>query len=139
MVKIIDILKEDTSLYTFVQMLKLTGVFGDLSGKGPFTVFVPENDAFGKIPSGKLTEIMDDIKFMRDVLHYHIVAGEFDSKGLSLEKNLTTILGPDLDIKSKEDIMINKAKIIRADIFASNGIIHIIDRVIKPPEILAAA
>ncbi len=137
--KIIDILKQDTNLYTFVQMLKLTGVFEELSGKGPFTIFVPDNDAFGKIPSERLTEIMDDTKFMRDIIHYHIVHGEHDSKLLSLEKNLTTLLGPDLDIKSKEDIIINKAKVKVADIFTSNGIIHVIDKVIKPPEILAAA
>ncbi|MFX0037688.1 MAG: fasciclin domain-containing protein [Candidatus Hermodarchaeota archaeon] len=135
--KIIDILKQDTTLYTFVQMLKLTGVFEELSGKGPFTIFVPNNDAFGKIPSERLTEIMDDTEFMRDVIHYHIVQGEHDSKILSLEKNLTTLLGPDLDIKSNEDIIINKAKVVTADIFTSNGIIHIIDRVIKPPEIIA--
>jgi uncharacterized surface protein with fasciclin (FAS1) repeats len=138
MVKINDNLKEDTNLYTFMQMLKLTGVFRDLSGKGPYTVFVPNNDAFGKIPSEKLTEILDDAKFMRDVLHYHIVEGEYDSERLVSEKKLTSLLGPDLDIESKEDIMINKAKIIRANIFTSNGIIHIIDRVIKPPEIIAA-
>ena len=137
--KIIDILKQEANLYTFVQMLKLTGVFEELSGKGPFTIFVPNNDAFGKIPSGRLTEIMSDTEFMRDVIHYHIVPGEHDSKILSLEKNLTTLLGPDLDIKSNEDMMINKAKVIITDIFTSNGIIHIIDRVIKPPEILAAA
>jgi len=136
--KIIDILKQETNLYTFVQMLKLTGVFKELSGKGPFTIFVPNNDAFSKIPSGRLTEIMSDTEFMRDVIHYHIVPGEHDSKILSLEKNLTTLLGPDLDIKSNEDMMINKAKVIITDIFTSNGIIHIIDRVIKPPEILAA-
>ena len=136
--KIIEILKQDTNLYTFVQMLKLTGVFEELSGKGPFTIFIPNNDAFGKIPSEKLTEIMGDTKFMRDVIHYHIVPGEHDSKILSLEKNLTTLLGPDLEIKSDEDLIINKAKVIIADIFTSNGIIHIIDRVIKPPEILAA-
>ena len=81
---------------------------------------------------------MGDTKFMRDVIHYHIVPGEHDSKILSLEKNLTTLLGPDLDIKSKEDLIVNKAKVIIADIFTTNGIIHIIDRVIKPPEILAA-
>jgi len=136
--KIIDILKQETNLYTFVQMLKLTGVFKELSGKGPFTIFVPNNDAFGKIPSGRLTEIMGDTEFMRDVIHYHIVPGEHDTRILSLEKNLTSLLGPDLDIKSNEDIMINKAKITIADIFTSNGVIHIIDRVIKPPEILAA-
>ena len=136
--KIIDILKQETNLYTFVQMLKLTGVFKELSGKGPFTIFVPNNDAFGKIPSGGLTEIMSDTEFMRDVIHYHIVPGEHDSKILSLEKNLTTLLGPDLDIKSNEDMMINKAKVIITNIFTSNGIIHVIDRVIKPPEILAA-
>jgi len=136
--KIIDILKQEANLYTFVQMLKLTGVFEELSGKGPFTIFVPNNDAFGKIPSGRLTEIMGDTEFMRDVIHYHIVPGEHDTRILSLEKNLTSLLGPDLDIKSNEDIMINKAKITIADIFTSNGVIHIIDRVIKPPEILAA-
>ena len=136
--KIIDILKQETDLYTFVQLLKLTGVFEELSGKGPFTIFVPNNDAFGKIPSGRLTKIMSDTEFMRDIIHYHIVPGEHDSKILSLEKNLTTLLGPDLDIKSNEDMMINKAKVIITDIFTSNGIIHVIDRVIKPPEILAA-
>jgi uncharacterized surface protein with fasciclin (FAS1) repeats len=138
LVKIIDNLKEDTNLYTFVQMLKLTGVFRDLSGNGPFTVFVPNNDAFGKIPSEKLTEIMDDVKFMRDVLLYHIIEGEYDSESLGKEKKLTTLLGPELNIESKEDIIVNKSKIIRANIFTSNGIIHIIDRVIKPPEIIAA-
>ncbi|MCK4481467.1 MAG: fasciclin domain-containing protein [Candidatus Lokiarchaeota archaeon] len=136
--KIIDILKQDTNYYTFVQMLKLTGVFEELSGKGPFTIFVPDNEAFSKIPSGRLTEIMSDTEFMRDVIHYHIVPGEHDSKILSLENKLTTLLGPDLDIKYNEDLVINKAKVIIADIFTSNGIIHVIDRVIKPPEILAA-
>ncbi|MCK4381057.1 MAG: fasciclin domain-containing protein, partial [Candidatus Lokiarchaeota archaeon] len=94
--KIIDILKQDTNYYTFVQMLKLTGVFEELSGKGPFTIFVPDNEAFSKIPSGRLTEIMSDTEFMRDVIHYHIVPGEHDSKILSLENKLTTLLGPDL-------------------------------------------
>ncbi len=136
--RIIDILKQETNLYTFVQMLKLTGVFEELSGKGPFTIFVPNNDAFGKIPSGRLTEIMSDTEFIRDVIHYHIVPGEHDTRILSLERNLTTLLGLDLDIKFNEDLIVNKAKVIIADIFTSNGVIHIIDRVIKPPEILAA-
>ena len=99
---------------------------------------MPNNDAFGKIPSEKLSEIMDNIEFMRDVLHYHIVDGEYDTKQLSSEKNLSTLLGPELEVKYKEDFFINKAKIIKADIFTSNGIIHIIDKLIKPPEILAA-
>ena len=137
MVNIINNLKRHTDLYKFVQLLKSTSVFSDISGNGPFTVFVPNNDAFNKISSEKLTEIMDNTESLRDILHYHIVDGEYDSKKLSSEKKLTTLLGPDLEIEFKKDILINKAKIIEANIFTSNGIIHVIDRLIKPPEIIA--
>ena len=81
--KINDVLKADTNFYTFVQMLKSTGIYEKLAGKGPFTVFAPDNDAFGNIPSGKLTEIMNHTKFMREILNYHIIYGKYDSKKLS--------------------------------------------------------
>lgn len=138
MEKIIDVLKADTNFYTFVQMLKATGIYEKLAGKGPFTVFIPNNDAFGRIPSDQLTEIMNHPKIMKDVLNYHIIYGEYDSNKLSKEKVVTTLLGQDLEITSNDKILINKATIIKSDISASNGIIHIIDRVIKPSEILAA-
>ena len=138
MEKIIDVLKADTNFYTFVQMLKSTGIYEKLAGKGPFTIFVPDNDAFGRIPSDELTEIMNHTKLMREVLNYHIIYGKYDSNKLSKEKAVATLLGHDLEIKSNDKIMINKATIIKSDILTSNGIIHIIDRILKPPEILAA-
>ena len=138
MERIIDVLKADTNFYTFIQMLKTTRIYEKLAGKGPFTVFVPDNDAFFKIPSEKLTEIMNHTNLMREILNYHIIYGKYDSNKLSMEKSISTLLGHDVEIKSNDKIMINKATIIKSDILTSNGIIHIIDRVIKPPEILAA-
>ena len=111
--KIIDVLKTDTNFYTFVQMLKSTGIYEKLAGKGPFTVFVPNNDAFFNIPSDKLTEIMNHTKLMREILNYHIIYGKYDSSKLSEEKAIQTLLGQELEIKTNDKILVNKATIIK--------------------------
>ena len=103
--KIADILNSVKDLHIFVQILNLTGIFKELSGERLFTVFAPDNDAFNKIPFRRLIKIMANTEFMRDLIHYHIVPGEYDSKILSLKKNLKTLLGSELDIKSKSKIL----------------------------------
>ena len=135
---IIKVLKSDTNFYTFVQMLKLTNLIYTLYEKGPFTVLVPNNDAFGVIPSEKLGDLLHHSKSMKLVLDYHVIPGAFDSKQLIKVSTLNTLLDQEIQVKYVDGIMINKARIIKSDIIASNGIIHVIDRVLKPPEILAA-
>ena len=135
---IIKVLKSDTSFYTFVQMLKLTRLINVLYDKGPFTVLVPSNDAFGVIPHEKLDDLLHHSSSMKEVLEYHIIPGAFDSKQLVKLSTLNTLLDQEVQIKYADGVLINKARIIKSDIIASNGIIHVIDRVLKPPEILAA-
>lgn len=135
---IIKVLKSDTNYYTFVQMLKLTKLINMLYTKGPFTVLVPNNDAFGVIPSEKLSDLLQHSKSMKVVLNYHIIPGAFDSKQLIKVSTLNTLLDQEIQIKYADGLLINKARVIKSDIIASNGIIHVINRVLKPPEILAA-
>lgn len=119
-------------------MLKLTNLIYKLYENGPFTVLVPNNDAFGVIPHEKLDDLLHHSSSMKEVLNYHIIPGGFDSKQLIKVSTLNTLLDQEIQIKYAEEIIINKAHVIKSDIIASNGIIHVIDRVLKPPEILAA-
>ena len=135
---IIKILKSDTNFYTFVQLLKLTGLMNKLYENGPFTVLVPNNDAFGVIPHEKLDDLLHHSSSMKKVLNYHIIPGVFDSKQLVKVSTLNTLLDQQIQVKYADGILINKARIVKSDIIASNGIIHVIDRVLKPPEILKA-
>ena len=135
---IVRVLKSDTNFYTFVQMLKLTNLIHKLYEKGPFTVLVPNNDAFGVIPHEKLDDLLHHSSSMKLVLQYHIIPGLFSSSQLIKANRLNTLLGQEIQLKYADEIIINKARIIKSDISASNGVIHVIDRVLKPPEILAA-
>ncbi len=135
---IIKFLKSDTNFYTFVQMLKLTRLIDKLYESGPFTVLAPNNDAFGVIPHEKLDDLLHHSNSMKEVLNYHIIPGVFDSKQLIKISTLNTLLDQEIQVKYADGLIINKARVIKSDIIASNGIIHIIDRVLKPPEILAA-
>ncbi len=135
---IVKVLKSDTNYYTFVQMLKLTNVINKLYNKGSFTIFVPINDAFGVIPSKKMGDLLHHHSSMKLVLNYHIIPGVFDSKQLIKVSKLNTLLYQEIQVKYVDGVLLNKARIIKSDIIASNGIIHEIDRVLKPPEILAA-
>ena len=135
---IIKILKSDTNFYTFVQMLNLTRLINKLYENGPFTVLVPNNDAFGVIPHEKLDDLLHHSSSMKDVLKYHIIPGTFDSQQLIKVNTLNTLLDQEIQVKYADGLLVNKARIIKSDIIASNGIIHVTDRVLKPPEILAA-
>jgi uncharacterized surface protein with fasciclin (FAS1) repeats len=119
-------------------MLKLTRLIDKLYDSGPFTILAPNNDAFGVIPHEKLDDLLHHSSSMKDVLKYHIIPGAFDSKQLVKVSTLNTLLDQEVQVKYADGVLINKARIVKSDIIASNGIIHVIDRVLKPPEILAA-
>ena len=90
------------------------------------------------IPHEKLDDLLHHSSSMKEVLNYHIIPGAFDSKQLIKVSTLNTLLDQEIQVKYADGLMINKARVIKSDIIASNGIIHVIDRVLKPPEILAA-
>ncbi|MFX1275460.1 MAG: fasciclin domain-containing protein [Promethearchaeota archaeon] len=138
MLKIIDILNSDTKFYTFVQMLKLSGVIDMLHGYGPFTVLVPNNDAFGKIPSKELTNLFNDVEALEELLLYHIIPGKYNTNELIRTKSINTLQVQSIQVSYHKGFTVNNALIINSYVDLANGIIHEIDEVIKMPELMAA-
>ena len=109
---------------------------GTLSGEGPFTVFAPTDDAFAALPDGVLDELLENpTGELADILLYHVLGAEVFSSDLSDGQTATTLLGEDIEITIDGDnVFINDAQVIMADIEADNGVVHVIDAVLLPPE-----
>ena len=131
---IVTIAVEAGSFKTLATALTEAGLVEALQGDGPFTVFAPTDEAFAKLPKGTLDNLLKDKEALKKVLLYHVVSGKVtSSQVVSLDK-ATTLAEADVKIKTYGDnVMINNSKVVTADIEASNGIIHVIDKVLLPP------
>ncbi|NEP19069.1 MAG: fasciclin domain-containing protein [Leptolyngbya sp. SIO4C1] len=110
-----------------------------LSGEGPFTVFAPTDEAFEALPEGMLETLLlpENQEMLAKVLTYHVVPDAVLSEGLS-EGEIATVEGSDIVVSLEESLLkINDASVLLADVEASNGIIHVIDQVILPPDLAA--
>jgi len=135
--KLLKNIPEVATAAKFTTLVKAVGVANlssTLSGAGPFTVFAPTDAAFAALPNGTLDKLLKDPKELAKVLEYHVVAGEFTSKDLK-DGPVKTVEGQSVTIKisSGSDVSVNKAKVTKADVFAVNGVIHVIDAVLTPP------
>merc|ERR1712028_318039 len=114
-------------------------------GAGPFTVFAPTNEAFAKEPAAVLTALLDPANKdkLQELLKYHVVSGDVKSSMLTNDQKVPTLEGSDLTVKIDTDdagqatVMINDAKVVMADVEASNGVVHVIDAVLVPPALEA--
>lgn len=102
-----------------------------LKGKGPFTVFAPTDAAFAKIPKADLDALLKDKKKLTAVLTYHVVPGKVMAADVKAGK-VKTVQGSEITITTMGGVMVNNAKVIKTDIVADNGVIHVIDTVIMP-------
>ena len=119
---------------TLATALTEAGLVDALKGDGPFTVFAPTDEAFKNLPDGALEGLLKDKEALKNVLLYHVVSGKVSSKEVVDLNKATTLNGSDLNIKTNNGkVMINDADVIGADVIASNGIIHVIDKVLLPP------
>ena len=134
---IVELAVATSDLSTLVTALKAGGLIDTLSGKGPFTVFAPTNEAFAKLPNATLAHLLDpaNVKELDAVLTYHVVAGVAAfSKDLTDGEKIKTVEGQSVVAHvSAAGVMINGATVQTADIAASNGVIHIIDKVLSLP------
>lgn len=122
------------SLSTLVVALKAADLVDTLSGKGPFTVFAPSNDAFNAIPKATLTYLLANKTALTQVLTYHVVSGKVLSSDLKNGEKVMTLEGNNLTVKlDGGGVMVNDAKVTTANVIASNGVVHIIDKVLLPP------
>jgi uncharacterized surface protein with fasciclin (FAS1) repeats len=126
----------DAGFNTLVTAVKAADLVTTLQGKGPFTVFAPTDDAFKKLPAGTLDALLKDIPKLKKVLLYHVVAGKVDSKQVVGLKSAKTAEGQEIAIKVENGtVFINNAQVVKADVEATNGIIHVIDTVILPSDL----
>lgn len=126
----------DGSYKTFVRALAEAGLTETLKGPGPFTVLIPSEEAFSKLPAGKLDVLMKDKSALKDVLLYHLIAGRLTAADFAKlnGRSRKTVEGSDAKVGMTGDqVTIGTAHIVKADIAAKNGIIHIIDAVLIPP------
>ncbi len=123
------------SFKTLATALGAAGLVETLKGKGPFTVFAPTDEAFAKLPAGTLDKLLADKEGLKQILLYHVVAGEVTAAQASKLTSAKTVQGADISIHAMNGgVMINNANVSKADIKASNGVIHVIDTVILPPK-----
>jgi len=118
---------------TLVALVKKAGLATTLSGKGPYTVFAPTDAAFKKVPKATLDALGKDKAKLKAVLLYHVVKGRVTSKQVVKLKSAKTLNGKSVAIKVKSgSVYVNNAKVTTADVKASNGVIHVINRVLIP-------
>jgi len=132
---IVDIAVEDGRFTTLVTALQAAELVETLSGDGPFTVFAPTDDAFNKLPDGTIEALLADIPALTDILLYHVVEGEVLAEDVILLEEAETLLEEKVEIMLDGDhVFINDSQVIITDILADNGVIHVIDTVLLPPE-----
>lgn len=128
---------------TLVTAVQAAGLVDTLKGKGPFTVFAPSDEAFAKLPAGTVESLLKDLPKLRAVLTYHVVPSAVHAKdALALteggkDAKVATVQGASIRVHQegliRHHLMVNDATVVTPDIETSNGVIHVIDRVILPP------
>lgn len=129
---ILETAREAGSFTTLLAAVDAAGLGGTLAEGGPFTVFAPSDEAFAKLPEGTVESLLADPAKLTTVLTYHLVPGcvtAADAFGLS---SATTVQGDELPISTNGGVHVGDASVVSADIKTSNGVIHVIDRVLLP-------
>mgnify|MGYP001005037616 CR=1 FL=1 len=116
---------------TLAAALQAAGLVDTLKGKGPFTVFAPTDEAFAKIPKAQLDALLADKAKLTAVLTYHVVPGKVMAADVKAGK-VKTVQGSDLTIATAGGVKVDNANVIKTDIVADNGVIHVIDSVVLP-------
>jgi uncharacterized surface protein with fasciclin (FAS1) repeats len=117
---------------TLAKALTEAGLVETLKGTGPFTVFAPTDEAFAKLPAGTLEALLKDKAKLTAVLTYHVVAGKVIAADVVKLHSAKTVQGQNVTISTMSGVMVNDAHVVKADVMASNGVIHVIDKVILP-------
>jgi uncharacterized surface protein with fasciclin (FAS1) repeats len=116
---------------TLATALQAAGLVETLKGKGPFTVFAPTDAAFAKVPKDQLDALLKDKAKLTAVLTYHVVSGKVMAADVKAGK-VKTVQGTELTVSTAGGVMVDNAKVVKTDIVADNGVIHVIDTVVIP-------
>ena len=129
---IVDTAKSAGSFNTMVTAVQAAGLVDTLKGPGPFTVFAPTDEAFAKVPKDKLDALLKDKAALTKVLTYHVVPGKVMAKDVKAGQ-VKTVQGSPLTVTvNGGTVMVDNAKVVKTDVVADNGVIHVIDTVLMP-------
>ncbi|MCS6818267.1 MAG: fasciclin domain-containing protein [Blastocatellia bacterium] len=132
---IVDTAVEAGTFKSLATALKAAGLVETLKGRGPFTVFAPNDEAFAKLPPGTLDDLLkpENKSRLTKILTYHVVAGKLMAADVVKLRSVKTLSGDELQIQSMQGrVIVGGARVIKTDIVASNGVIHVIDTVLLP-------
>lgn len=131
---IVETAIEAGSFTTLVAAVAAADLVETLSGEGPFTVFAPTDEAFAALPAGTVESLLlpENRDHLIAILTYHVVSGAVMSTDLTDGMMAATVQGGEITIDLDNGVMINDANVVSADITASNGVIHVIDKVLLP-------
>ena len=117
---------------TLVKAVNAAGLADTLKGEGPFTVFAPTDAAFAKLPAGTVESLLADKEKLAQILAYHVVAGKVLASDITTGA-VPTVQGQSLNVVAdRGSVTVNEAQVVKADVVASNGVIHVIDTVVLP-------
>lgn len=128
---IVDTAVAAGSFKTLATALTAAGLVDTLKGKGPFTVFAPTDEAFAKVPKADLDALLKDKAKLTAVLTYHVVAGKVMAADVKAGK-VKTVQGSELTVTTMGGVKVDNANVVKTDIVADNGVIHVIDSVVIP-------
>lgn len=130
---IVDTAVANKKFQTLVKAIGVAGLAETLKGKGPFTVFAPDDAAFAKVPKDALNDLLADKAKLTKVLTYHVVSGDVSAKKVQGMKSAKTLEGSTVAISVADGkVKVNNATVTTADVKCSNGVIHIVDTVLMP-------
>jgi len=132
---IVDTAVAAGSFKTLVAAVQAAGLADTLKGEGPFTVFAPTDEAFAKLPAGAVDDLLkpENKEKLKAVLTYHVVPGKVMAEQAMKTPSAKTVQGSELTLKTVDgSVMVDGAKVVKADIECSNGVIHVIDTVVMP-------
>jgi uncharacterized surface protein with fasciclin (FAS1) repeats len=121
---------------TLVAAVAAAGLVETLQGEGPFTVFAPTDDAFAALPAGLLEKLLlpENVAVLTSILTYHVVSGKVMSTDV-MAGDVPTVEGSNITLGTTDGVQVNDATVLIADVAASNGVIHAIDKVLVPPTV----
>ena len=133
---IVEVATANADFSTLVAAVQAAGLVDALSAEGPFTVFAPTNEAFAALPAGLLDKLLlpENKDTLTKILTYHVVAAKVMAADVAAGK-VKTLEGSEIDITTDGGVKVNDATVTATDVAASNGVIHVIDKVIVPPSV----
>ena len=131
---IVDTAVEAGTFQTLVAAVQAAGLVDTLKGEGPFTVFAPTDEAFAALPEGTVESLLlpENIDTLTAILTFHVVPGKVMSGDLTDDMMAATVQGGEIMIDLDNGVMVQDANVVTADIETSNGVIHVIDKVMLP-------